>query len=103
LLQRREIRIDHIRYIGKESNSLEEVESGTVHSAQSVYTEYVDPKRDEWVTKILPILKKVPLKTLVKMRGMSRRALIDIRAGRSRPHPRNRQKLKSILQKLDYL
>ncbi len=34
LLQRRHVRIDQIKYIGKESNSLEEVESGLIHSSR---------------------------------------------------------------------
>jgi hypothetical protein len=38
LLQRRHVRIDEIKYIGKESNSLEEFEAGLIHSAQNVYT-----------------------------------------------------------------
>src|SRR2546423_13342729 len=45
LLQRRHIRVRQIIYIGKESNELEEIEAGIVHSAQSVYTEYPDPSR----------------------------------------------------------
>jgi hypothetical protein len=36
LLQRRHIQIDYIKYIGKESNALEDVEAGLVHSDQSV-------------------------------------------------------------------
>jgi hypothetical protein len=40
LLQRRHIYIDSIRYIGKDSNSLEEVDAGLANSEQSVYTEY---------------------------------------------------------------
>jgi hypothetical protein len=66
LLQRRHVRVELVKYIGKESNSLEDAESGLVHSAQSVYTEYSDPRRDEWQTKILPALKGAPLKSLVK-------------------------------------
>jgi hypothetical protein len=101
LLRRRHIRIEQIKYIGKESNSLEDVESGLVHSAQSVYTEYPDPRRDEWQTKILPALKKVPLRILVGKSGMSRRALMNARAGRSRPHRKNREMLAAvILQRL---
>jgi hypothetical protein len=46
LLQRRHIRVDQIKYIGKEPNSLEEVESGPIHSEQNVYTEYPEPRRD---------------------------------------------------------
>lgn len=55
-----------MKYIGKESNSLEDVESGAIHSEQKVYTEYHDPKRDEWQTRILPVLKNVPLALLVQ-------------------------------------
>ena len=100
MLQRRHIRIDEIKYIGKESNSLEEVESGLIHSAQSVYTEYPDPRRDEWQTKIIPALKKAPLSILAKESGMSRSALKELRAGRSRPHRKNQKMLVAILRKM---
>ena len=102
LLQRRHIRVGQIKYIGKESNSLEDVESGLIHSDQSIYTEYPDPRRDEWQTKALPVLKGIPLKSLVKeCKGkLSRRALIDLRAGRSRPHPKNQEMLAAIVKKL---
>lgn len=103
LLQRRHVKIDQIRYIGKESNILEDVESGLAHSERDVYTEYVDPRRDEWTTKIQPALKKARLSFLIKeCRGhLSRRAIIDLRAGRSRPHRKNQELLASILRKLD--
>ncbi len=103
LLQRRHIRVGHITPIGKESNSLEAVESGLIHSEQNVYTEYPDPRHDEWETRILPALKKIPLNALVKMSGMSRRALIDARAGRSRPRRKTRELLKLILGELGYI
>jgi hypothetical protein len=98
LLRRRHIQVELVKYIGKESNSLDEVESGMVHSAQDVYTEYFDPHRDdEWTIKFLPLLRKIPLKVLVKLSGLSRRALIDLRAGRSRPHRKNREMLMRML------
>ncbi len=100
LLQRRYIGIEQIRYIGNESNSLEDVESGLIHSAENVYTEYPDPRRDEWQTMMLPALKKVPLSLLVKLSGLSRSMLIEMRAGRSRPHGKNQELLASILRKL---
>jgi hypothetical protein len=103
LLQRRHIRIGKITYIGKESNKIEDVQSGLIHSAQEAYTEYPDPTRDEWATKILPALKKPLLEQVVKMCDgkLSRRAIIDLRAGRSRPHPRNEKVLTDILRELD--
>jgi hypothetical protein len=100
LLQRRHVRIEKMKYIGKESNSLEEVESGLIHSEQSVYTEYPDRRRDEWQTKILPALREAPLARLVEFNGLSRSTLIEIRAGRSRPHPRNQKLLVVFLRKL---
>lgn len=100
VLQRRRVAIDHIKFIGKESNSMEDVEAEVVHSEENIYTEYSDSKRDEWQTTILPVLKKIPLKTLMDqcLGRISRRALIEIRAGRSRPHPNNREFLIFILQ-----
>lgn len=96
LLQRRHIQIEEIKCIGKESTSLEDVESGLIHAAQNVYTEYPDPRPDEWKTKILPALRTIPLSCLVKMSGLSRSALKEMRAGRSRPHRKNQELLASL-------
>jgi hypothetical protein len=103
LLQRRHVKIDLIKCIGKESNSLENVEEGLVHSEQNVYTEYKDPKRSEWVTKLQPALKKAKLNVLVKEceNKLSRRELIELRAGRStKPHRKTQELLVDILKKL---
>jgi hypothetical protein len=100
LLQRRHVHFDFIRYIGKESNRLEDVDAGLIHSEQSVYTEYSDAARDEWTLKIVPALKNLPLSLLIEETGLSRRALLDIRAGRSRPHRANRERLAAIARRL---
>jgi hypothetical protein len=73
------------------------------HSDKVVYTEYVDPKRDEWTTKIQPALQQVPLKLLVRecVGLLSRRTLINSRAGRSRPHRKNQAKLADVLKRVD--
>jgi hypothetical protein len=105
LLGRRHVKIDRIKCIGKESNSLEDVDAGLVHSEKTAYTEYIDPKRDEWATKIQPALKKAPLHILAKECGrrLSRRELIELRAGRSRPHRKTQELLEPILKKLGFL
>jgi hypothetical protein len=103
LLQRRHIRIDQIKYIGKESNNLEEVEAGLEHSQENVYTEYPDPRRDEWGTKIVPALQNITLRKLEKMTGLSRRTLIDARTGRRRPHRKHQQLLAETVRKLHIL
>jgi len=100
LLQRRHIRIEHIKYIGKESNSLEEVESGLVHAEENVYTEYPDPRRDEWQTKIVPALNLVPLHRLQALSGLSRRTIVYARVGHRRPHGPNQERLAAVVRKL---
>jgi len=100
LLQRRHVRIEQIKYIGKESNSLESVESGLAHSEQNVYTEYPDPRRDEWETKTRPLLRQVALSVLQRETGLSRRMLVDARTGRRRPHDRNQKLLEALVSRL---
>lgn len=76
------------------------IDEGTVHSEQNVYTEYDDPKRNEWTTKIQPALKKLKLKVLEKEceNKLSRREVIELRAGRSKPHRKTRELLELILK-----
>ena len=102
LLQRRHVQIDRIRFIGKESNELEEVEAGLLQSDQDAYTEYADPSRDEWETKIRPALKAVSLSVLCRETGLSRRMLINARTGKSRPHSHNRKRLFEVLRAIGY-
>jgi hypothetical protein len=88
LLQRRHVKIDLIKCIGKESNSLETVDEGLEHSEKNVDTSYDDPRPTEWITKIQPALKKPKLEVLMKACGkrLCRREIIELRAGRKKPH-----------------
>jgi hypothetical protein len=96
LLQRRHVNIERPpRFIGKESNKLEEVEEGSVPDAGDVYTEYPDQRRDEWTTEILPKLQAMPIKQLMEESSLDRRTLQRIRVGQ-RPHPANAAVLKAI-------
>ena len=100
LLQRRHVQVDQIKGIGKESNNLESVESGVIHSATNVYTEYPDPRRDEWQTKIVPALKNVSLAILNRESRLSRRMLIKARNAHTRPHRKNQKLLAALVKKL---
>jgi hypothetical protein len=100
LLRRRHVRVERIIYIRKESNRLEEIEAGVIHSPESVYTEYPDPRREEWQTKILPLLKEIPVAALMRISGRSRSMLVRAMAGRSRPCRKNRELLKSMLHRI---
>jgi hypothetical protein len=105
LLQRRHVTIDGIKPIGKESNSLEDVQAGVVHDEANVYTEYPDPRRDVWRTKVWPAVRRACLVDLERLCGgqLRRRALIDIRAGRAVPHKAHQQLLASVVRKLGLL
>ena len=97
LLRRRHVSVGDLRFIGKESNLLEEVEEGSIHDPQSVYTEYPDERRDKFATKILPKLKAMPMPELQRRTGLARSTLQAIRAGR-RPHVRNQAMLTAIVK-----
>jgi hypothetical protein len=105
LLHRRHVRIGLLTNIGKESNSLEEVQARLVHDGDDAYTTYDDPSRGDWQTKILHAVRKAPLAMLVKACAgkLSRRALIDIRVGRSTPHRKNQELLRTLLRSLGLL
>ena len=79
--------------IGKESNSLEEVDAGMLHSADQVYTVYPDGSRDFWTREIVPWLKSVSLSVLIEKTRFSRRMLIKVRTGKCRPHAPNQRRL----------
>lgn len=101
LLSRRHVSVRRIRFIGKESNLLEGVEAGLVHSANEAYTEYHDPRRSEWQTSILPRLKAARLCVLVAKTGLSKRALINLRAGRSLSHTKNQELIVAALKEME--
>jgi hypothetical protein len=103
LLNRRHIRVSQIHNIGRESNNLEEVESGIVHSPQTVYTEYPDPRHEEWQTKVLPELRKFPVRVLMRLTNKSRAMLTETLSGTSRPRRRNQILLTSVLRKIGAL
>ncbi|MHB8363948.1 MAG: hypothetical protein ACYDBO_06205 [Vulcanimicrobiaceae bacterium] len=98
LLQRRHVRIDGLRCIGKESNKLEEVEAGAVHDADEAYVEYPDARRERetWLREVVPKLKAMSLKELQSRTGLSLAAIKAVRAGRM-PHARNRARIVAAL------
>jgi hypothetical protein len=53
-----------------------------VPGAGDVYTEYPDPRRDEWNTKWLPMVRSTPVSQLLD-HGVSRATVYAVRAGRN--------------------
>ncbi len=97
LLQRRHVTIEWPpRFIGKESNKLEEVEEQTASDASDVYTEYPDPRRDEWETKTLQLLRRAPVQVIIDATGISRRTVQRIRNEQTKPTFEHRRLLESF-------
>jgi hypothetical protein len=100
LLQRRHISIGEIIPIGKESNSLEEVDAGLIHSEENVYTVYSDPRTDNWERTIKSTLKTITNAVLKRETGLSLRTLQYARNGPGRPNRRNQLLIVAALKRL---
>lgn len=79
--QRGPVHATYLRYIGKEANQLEEVESGLVHDWEEAQTEYKDARLDPWRTIIVPASKllarsgRTTKEDLAKRTGISARQI----------------------------
>ena len=98
LLGRRHVAIDSINYIGKESNRLEEVEEQSLLDPSDVYTEYPDPRRDEWATQTLPQLRTVPVREACEGTGISRAQMRRYRNKGARPRAEHLKAIKRFLR-----
>lgn len=98
LLQRHPVEAAWITYMGKESNNLEQVQSGLIHDPDDVITEYCH-KEHFFARRIVPELRRMPIRELMERSGLDRRTLQRIRAGKSMPSPQNRQKLTEIVER----
>ncbi len=75
----------YMAHVGKEVNTLEEVEAGLERDPEVIYTEYRDPKRDPWRTQVLPVLRQMPQRELAEATGLSVRRLRDLHTERAQP------------------
>lgn len=64
--------------------------------AGDAYTEYPDQRRDDWATKVLPILKAMTMRELLEKSGLDRRTLQRIQRGVN-PHASNKVRLRRII------
>jgi hypothetical protein len=93
-LTRRHAHARSIYYVGKESNFLEEVESGLLHDLDEVQEKYFDPNEDVWTEVIVPILRCMPKSEIARLTGVSERYVQHVRnRGKRRPSGAVRAKL----------
>jgi hypothetical protein len=95
LLTRRPVEARRLRYVGKESNRLDEVLYGLIDDEDEVFNEYEDPADDPFVRLVAPILREMPRGVTAKAAGLSRSTLTRVLSGEL-PHPRNRQGLAGV-------
>jgi len=87
LLRRRPVRLGGLTYIGKESNALEQVLLGLVHSRRAIQPTYQPPQQSMWDLLVRPILQRIPLQRLVAATGLSSRAIRYHWNGKRHPSP----------------
>jgi hypothetical protein len=85
LLDRRRIRIRTITTIGKESNRLEDAQTGLIEDVDEVVSEYSDYQSRVFCPLIVPILRSVGVRETARRTGYSIGAVSAALAGRSRP------------------
>jgi hypothetical protein len=96
LLRRRHVTPDrHIRAIGKEAHGLEDREADLVADPDELLTEYVEPARDDFTERVLPVIRERQVSEIAEATGLSERTIKRVRAGKRRPHAATIAKLKA--------
>jgi hypothetical protein len=87
------ITISGIKYIGKETNMLDEREAGL----SSFEDDSLILEPDEWESRSLPLINQFPTNEIAEKTGMSRRQIIRLKQGKCYPHPETLMRLKTAL------
>jgi hypothetical protein len=98
LLRRRHMRVGSVRYVGKESNRVDDVEHGLVHRLDEVLAVYDDPAADPWHHAIVPILKRGTAEMWARATRCSSRTIKRLRNGVCDPSARNRRAIVRAVQ-----
>jgi hypothetical protein len=99
LLRRRHVRVGSVRYVGKESNRVDDVEHGLVHRLDEVLAVYEDPAADPWHHVVMPILKRGTAEMWARATRCSSRTIKRLRNGVCDPSPRNRRAVVHAVQR----
>jgi hypothetical protein len=96
LLTGRHVHAASIYYVGKESNFLEEVESGFLHDLDDVQQKYLDPNQDPWTLYAARVLRDMPRAELAHRADISARYVQFLRWCKRRPSRSVRAKLTRV-------
>ncbi len=94
LLVRRPVQLGSLVYVGKESNQLEQVGQGLVHSRAEVQPTYQPPQLTPWHLIYRPAICQVPLERLEAVTGLGGREIRYYWKGERRPPPEVEQRLR---------
>ncbi len=98
LLVRRPVRAGPIRYIGKETNRLEEREAGLVHNLDDILLSYTDPKENPWSTIIVPVLQTMSAATIAKRSKLNRTTIERMLSGKASPRSTHKARLIAVAE-----
>jgi hypothetical protein len=87
LLSRRPVQLGSLVYVGKESNALEQVGQGLVHSRKEVQPVYQPPQTTPWDLIYRPAVCLIALERLVAVTGLVDREIRYYWNGERRPPP----------------
>lgn len=95
LLKRRQVRVTRLVHIGKESNELEAVQAGLVHSESEILNEYGDGTGDRW-SAFIAVLRRIPLDETAAATGRDRTTVWRWLSGRSSPRRADRARIEAV-------
>jgi hypothetical protein len=87
LLTPRPVRVAAVHLVGKEGNRFEEVATGEVTDPDEVLIDYGD---DAWERLVLPVGRRMGIRTMALETGLARSKLINLFRGRSSPQAATR-------------
>jgi hypothetical protein len=95
LLQRRQVSVASLTHIGKESNKLEEVQSGSVHDLREAYTEYIRSSEEQQQREWLAVINSLTNRELQDRTGLARSTIQRIRNNGVKPRNKTAASLTS--------
>ena len=98
LQNRRTIDARSVVYIGKESNRLEDVEQGLVHSLDDVQGTYVDAET-EWREVLRPFARSMPMGDLCKLLKIGERQARNVRTQKTPPSQKVRSSIRTAFER----
>jgi hypothetical protein len=100
LMKRRPVRVAGIRHVGKESNRLEDVQSGLLQHADEIANSYDDYYTAVFLPTVVPKLRQLGIRETSRRTGISLGAVSAVLSGTARPRARQLAKYRALSETL---